>query len=167
VRTAPKATSMESELSRFAFLVGSWRCKADVKPAEGKWLTYEATWRGRYILDGRAIEDEYRMFDAAGKTIVLGMNYRAYNAAKRIWNIKWLDALTGTWLDLGPPELGGVTVDGNSISYAFKEPMAGHAYTRATYTNVSESRFTWRGESSEDGRSWRDFMVIEAYRNEE
>jgi hypothetical protein len=45
--------------------------------------------------------------------------------------------------------------------------MAGHAYTRATYTNISESHFTWRGEKSDDGKRWSEFMVIEAYRTKE
>jgi hypothetical protein len=62
------------------------------------------------------------------------------------WNIKWLNALEGTWVDLGPGELGGVRADGRSVVYAFREPMAAHTYTRATYTSVSDDRFTWRGD---------------------
>ena len=34
--------------------------------------------------------------------------------------------------------------------------MAAHAYTRATYTNISKTRFTWRGERSDDGKAWSD-----------
>jgi len=70
------------------------------------------------------------------------LNY-SRDTTKCTWNIKWLNALAGTWVDLGPEELGGVTFDGQSIIYAFKEPVAGHAYTRATYTNISEKHFTW------------------------
>jgi hypothetical protein len=122
---------------------------------------------GRFILDGHAIADEYRMTDAAGELIVLGVNLRAYDAARRAWNMKWLDARAGTWVDLGPEALGGVTFDGESIVYAFAEPMAGHAYTRATYTKVSRTHFTWRGERSDDGKTWTEFMVIEAHRAED
>jgi len=67
-------------------------------------------------------------------------------------------------IDLGPEELGGVTFDGESIVYIFREPAAGHAYTRATYTNISEAHFTWRGEKSDDGKTWSEFMLVEAYR---
>jgi hypothetical protein len=95
---------------------------------------------------------------------VLGMNLRAYDPARQIWNIKWLNALAGTWVDLGSEELGGVRFDGESISYAFKEPVADHAFTRATYTNISQTHFTWRGEKSDDGKAWSEFMVVEAYR---
>jgi hypothetical protein len=152
-------------LSRFAFLIGDWRCEAKFKAADGEWQTFQATWRGRFILDGYAIADEYRMTDSSGELIVLGMNFRAYDAVRNVWNMKWLNALTGTWTDLGPEELGGARYDGPSIIYLFKEPMAGHAYTRATYANTSKTHFTWRGEKSDDGKAWSEFMVIEADRS--
>ena len=92
-----------------AFLIGRWRCEATITLANGKYdKKYEAAWIGRYILDGYVIADEYGMAIPAGETIVLGMNFRAYDASRREWNIKWLNALTGTWIDLGPEELGGV-----------------------------------------------------------
>jgi hypothetical protein len=153
-----------TELSRFAFLIGTWRCEARVRGAGGEWQAFQGTWLGRFILDGHAIADEYRMTDSSNGLMVLGMNLRAYDAAGRTWNMKWLNALAGTWVDLGPEELGGVSFDGHSIVYAFREPVATHAYTRASYTNISERHFTWRGEQSEDGKAWSEFMVVEAHR---
>jgi hypothetical protein len=154
-----------AELSRFAFLVGRWRCDAKVRD-EGSWQAFHGTWTGRFILDGYAIADEYRMTDSSGELIVLGINFRTYDPVRRMWNMKWLNALAGTWVDLGPAEFGGVTFDGESIAYTFKEPVAAHAYTRASYTNISPTHFTWRGEKSEDGKTWHEFMVIQAYRSE-
>ena len=155
--------SARVELERFAFLVGRYRCEAKLSlPTEEK--TFGAAWEGRWILNGHAISDEYMMFGDNGDLIVMGINLRAYDAAKQQWNMKWLDALSGRWTDLGPEDLGGVQFDGTSVSYVFREPMAGHALTCATYTNISETHFTWRGESSEDGHSWTEFMVIECER---
>jgi hypothetical protein len=154
-------------LARFAFLIGRWRCEARVRSDNGEWQTLQATWLGRFILDGYVIADEYRMTDVSGTLIVLGMNFRTYDAPKQMWNIKWLNALAGTWVNLGPEELGGVRFDGESIIYAFKEPVAAHAYTRATYTNISNTHFTWRGEKSDDGKAWSEFMVVDAYRRGE
>ena len=151
-------------LSLFAFLIGKWRCEAKLKSIGGVWQTYPAQWLGRFILDGYAIADEYRMMRASGETLVLGMNVRTYDAGRRIWNIRWLDGLTGGWTNLISEELGGVRHDGRSVTYAFKEPVAAHAYTRATYTSHSATHFTWRGDQSDDGRIWRDFMIVEAYR---
>ena len=156
-----------SALGRFAFLIGRWRCAAQVRSSTGEWQTFQATWVGRFILDGYAIADEYRMTDASGELIVLGLNLRTYDATSQVWQMKWLHALTGTWVDLGPEDLGGVTFDGQSIIYAFKEPMAAQAYTRATYSNISKTHFTWRGEKSDDGKAWSEFMVVEADRSTE
>jgi hypothetical protein len=150
-------------LSQFAFLIGNWRCEAKVKLPNGEWQTFPATWSGRYILDGYAIADEYRMTGSSGELIVLGMNFRTYDATRQIWNIKWLHALGGTWVDLTSEEMGGLRLDGQSITYVFKEPMARHAYTRATYTSLSKTHFRWRGEKSDDGKVWSEFMVVEAY----
>jgi hypothetical protein len=154
------------ELARFRFLLGRWRCEAKLKLADGGWQTFAATWAGRTILDGYAIADEYCMMGAQGQPIVLGMNFRSYSAARKAWSIKWLDALSGLWTDLGTEELGGVQFEGDNVVYGFKEPMAGHAYTRATYRNISDAHFTWRGESSNDRKNWKEFMVVECYRQE-
>jgi hypothetical protein len=154
-----------AELSRFAFLIGKWRCEAKLMSGDGTWKTYKAAWLGRYILDGYAIADEYRMLGPSGDPIVLGMNFRTYDAVKRTWNIRWLNGLAGDWTDLVSEKLGGVKVDGSSIIYAFKEPVAGHLHTRATYTADSETHFTWLGENSDDGKSWGEFMIVEAQRD--
>jgi hypothetical protein len=153
------------ELSRFAFLIGRWQCEAKLMSGNGAWQTFTAVWLGRYILDGYAIADEYRMPGPSGDLIVLGLNLRTYDVAKRTWNIRWLNGLAGDWTDLVSEQLGGVKVDGSSIIYAFKEPVAGHAYTRATYTTHSQTHFTWRGEKSDDAKSWSEFMIVEARRD--
>jgi len=153
------------ELSHFAFLIGAWRGDAKLMQENGSWQSLEATWHGRYIADGYAIADEYRMITLAGELLVLGVNLRAYDPKAHAWNMKWLNALGGSWVDLGPEELGGVTADEQAISYLMREPVAGHALTRATYANISEKHFTWRGERSSEGRMWEEFLVIELYRS--
>lgn len=158
--------NVASELSRFAFLIGRWRCEANVRLDSGEWKSFQAEWVGRFILDGYVIADEYRMTGSSGELIVLGMNFRAYDAAQKTWNIKWLNALTGTWTDLVSEELGGIIFGRQSISYCFKEPMAGHAFTRASYSEISPTSFTWRGEKSDDRIAWNEFMVVEAHRRD-
>jgi hypothetical protein len=154
------------ELSRFAFLIGKWSGEAKLKLEDGTSERLNAFWEGRYILDGYVIADEYRMTTPAGELLVLGINLRSYDPKKKAWNLKWLNALTGTWTDLGPEELGGVVADGNTISYLMKEPVARHAFTRATYTNMSPEHFTWEGDRSDDGTTWEQFLAIELYRAE-
>jgi hypothetical protein len=161
-KPSPKAPA---ELARFAFLIGNWRFSARFKAANGEWQPFHGTWAGRYILDGYAIADDYRMTGPSGELLVLGTNFRVYDPVRRAWNIKWLNALEGTWTDLTSDELGGARFDGPSVSYVFKaERGAEWPYTRATYTNISKSHFTWRGERSEDAKSWAEFMVVECDR---
>jgi hypothetical protein len=163
------------ELSRFAFLIGKWHGPAKLLSDDGTREELQTTWEGRYVLDGYAIADEYRMRSPAGELLVLGMNFRAYDLKQKTWNMKWLNALGGTWVDLGSEEQGGVKADEKEITYIIREPVAtqpdaylrAHLFTRATYTNVSESHFTWRGERSNDRKSWQEFLVVELYRNAE
>lgn len=155
---------MPPDLSQFAFLIGKYRCEARLKRGEGVWENLKATWEGRYILDGYAIADEYRMWTLAGELLVLGMNFRSYDSEKKKWVLTWLNGLAGTWLELGSDELGGIKVDEKEISYAMRETVAGHGFTRATYTNISGNHFTWIGEKSDDAKRWEEFLVIEAER---
>jgi hypothetical protein len=91
------------------------------------------------------------MLGSSGEVLVHGMNLRMYDALKRVWNIKWLNALYGKWMDLTSDEFGGAQIEGQSVSYIFREPVGVSSgwmapYTNATYTDVSLTLFTWRGE---------------------
>jgi hypothetical protein len=157
-----------AELSRFAFLIEQWRFEARFKSSSEEWQAFHGTWLGHYILDGFAIADEYRMMDSSGELIVLGMNFRVYDSAKQVWNIKRLNALEGTWTDLTSEQFGGARFDGRSVTYAFKaEHGAQWPFTRATYTDISKTHFTWRGEKSEDAKTWSEFMIVECDRSED
>jgi hypothetical protein len=156
-----------TELSQFAFIIGNWIFDAKVKTPDGQSLTFKGTWRGRYILEGYAISDEYRMTEPDGTLVVLGLNLRTYDAANKTWIIKWLNALTGIWMDLAPTQLGSVRSEGQSMIYAFPQPPPienGHAYSKVTYTRISETHFTWKGEKSADGNNWSEFMLVDCHK---
>lgn len=158
----PKAPQ---ELSQFAFIIGKWRCEARVKGEDGKWHPYQATWVGRYILDGYLIADEYRMTDQTGDLIVHGMNFRSYSVERKAWVMRWFNAMGSFWLELGPEKLGGVRVTHKTITFNFVDTFARDALSRVTFTNITESCFTWIGERSLDqGKTWSEFMVIDAHR---
>lgn len=153
------------ELAQFAFIIGEWHCDVRVKGEDGIWQTYRATWVGRYILDGYVIADEYRMENPAGELVVHGMNFRSYSAEKRTWMMRWLDATRSFWVELGPEELGGVRVSADTITFNLIDRFASDAIGRVTFSNISADRFTWREEKSTDqGRTWTEFVAIEAQR---
>jgi hypothetical protein len=153
------------ELSQFAFIIGKWRCDVRVKGKDGAWQAYQASWVGRYILDGYVIADEYRMTNQAGELIVHGMNFRSYSAEKKTWVMRWLDATRSSWVELGPEELGGVRVSRKSITFNLIDRFAPDAISRVTFSNISEDHFTWSEDQSLDrGMTWTEFVAIEAHR---
>jgi hypothetical protein len=153
------------ELSQFAFIIGSWSCDARVIGEDGGWQAFNATWVGRYILDGFVIADEYRMTDQTGELIVHGMNFRSYSVEKKTWMMRWLNARGSFWLELGPEQLGGVRVTNETITFDFIDTLAPDAITRVTFSNITDSHFTWSAERSKDqAKTWAQFMVIESHR---
>lgn len=151
-----------AELARFAFLIGRFHCATRLK-AGAEWQRLDATWEGRWILDGFAIADEFRVVGSSGQLVILGMSVRVYDAAEKRWNMKWLNA-GGVWTDLGPEELGGVRIGNGSISYVFRGLIAGHALTRSTFSDISDVHFKWQADMSDDGKLWEEFMSAEARR---
>jgi hypothetical protein len=153
------------ELSQFAFLIGSWRCEVCVKGTDGAWQRYEATWVGRYILDGYVIADEYRMTNELGELVVHGMNFRSYHVTNKSWMMRWLDATRSSWVELGSERLGGVQVSPETITFKLVDLFAPDAISRVTFSNMSADHFTWREDKSVDqGTTWNEFVTIEARR---
>ena len=154
-----------SEFAQFAFIIGEWSCDVKLETEHSSWEPYRATWVGRYILDGFVIADEYRMTNQQGKLVVHGMNFRSYDIEKKTWVIRWLNA-NGSWAELGSESLGGVRVTPEIITFNYIDTFAPDALSRATFSNISETRFTWTGERSLDhGKTWTAFIVIEATRS--
>ncbi|MEL7834274.1 hypothetical protein [Fodinibius sp. Rm-B-1B1-1] len=153
------------QLSAFGFLLGKWNCKVIAKQEDGTTSELRATWKGQTILDGYVIADEYQMMDSEGSLVMLGMNYRAYNTETDVWNMKWLEALSGTWLDLGTQELGGVQITDTTIVYK-AEYKPGELH-RISFSDITENHFIWSVDISTDGgQSWNEsVMIIQANRS--
>lgn len=156
-----------NQLSAFEFLLGTWDCKATVEQEDGTHSTLHATWKGQTILDGYVIADEYRMLDSEGNLVMLGMNYRAYDSNAKTWKMKWLEALSGTWLDLGTQNLGGVRITDSAIMY--KAEFKPGELHRMSFADISENSFTWRVDISTDGgQHWNEaVMTIRAHRSKQ
>jgi hypothetical protein len=160
------------ELVAFDFLVGAWECESHVRGPDDVVRTRPATWVGRYILDGYAICDEFRQLGPAGEVAMLGQTYRLFNTDSKTWVMKWLDALDATWLDLGPEDLGGVSVREGTITFRHRRPRgrAGrlfplHSLFRNTFFDIAEAGFRWRSDlSTDNGETWAEVQTIEARR---
>lgn len=137
------------ELSQFAFIVGKWRCDVRVKGEDGTWQPYQATWVGRYILDGYVIADEYRMTNQKGELIVHGMNFRSYSVEKKTWMMRWLNARDSFWVELGPEKLGGVRVTPKTITFNLIDTFAPDAlFSSYVFKHISKPLYLERGKVS-------------------
>jgi hypothetical protein len=160
------------ELVLFDFLVGAWECESHVRGPDDVVRTRPATWVGRYVLDGYAISDEFRQLGPAGEVAMLGQTYRVFNTDSQTWVMKWLDALDATWLDLGPEDLGGVSVRDGTITFRHRRPRgrSGRLFPlnslfRNTFFDIAEAEFRWRAElSTDNGETWAEVQTIEARR---
>ena len=74
------------------------------------------------------------------------MNFRSYDTEKKTWVLRWLNATGSVWLELGPEEFGGVRANDRTITLNLIDTFAPDVLSRATFLNISESHFTWRGE---------------------
>ena len=77
----------------------------------------------------------------------------------------WLEALTGTWLDLGTEKLGGVSITDNAISY--KAEFQPEELHRMKFSDIGDDHFNWNVDISTDaGRHWNtSVMTIQARRD--
>ncbi len=154
-----------TQLSDFDFIIGRWKCDVKIRNEKNEYDENIATWTGKYILNGRAIEDEYYETDKEGTLIRHGTTIRLYNTEYG-WSMKWIDALNSTWLDLGPPELGGVSISNTDIS--FKHYALDNQIVRITFFNITDNNFSWKADLSMDnGITWNEnVMMIETTRIE-
>ena len=107
------------------------------------------------------------MTNRAGEQIVHGINFRSYSVEKKTWVMRWLNAADSSWLELSPTKLGGVRVTDKTITFDYIDTVPKEALYRVTFSNISESHFAWTSEVSLDqGKTWAEFMVIEAHRAE-
>ncbi len=158
-----KAMKPHEKLDAFAFIIGQWDCDINFTDEENKSIRNKAIWTGRYILNGNAIEDEYRETNKKGELIRLGLNIRSYHP-KKGWTMKWFDVLNSTWLDLGPKELGGVIVDDSKI--IFKHYADQRIIVRITFYDITQNSFSWKADvSNDDEKTWQEkVFTIEAKR---
>lgn len=150
-------------LELFAFLIGNWRCEVTLPNDQGGVDHQNATWKARYALDGKAIFEEYRSVDEAGNVVVEGANFRTYDTEEGRFLMHWTDVLHGDFVELGPPDLGGVSVTPKGISFKFR---SGGILARARFEDISPDYFTWHGDASPDnGKTWQlDTIVVYARR---
>ncbi len=144
------------------FLQTGFDCEGEVRSPEGEVVyRYTGTWKGEYVLDGKVMADTFRGFGPEGELIALGTNFRAWDPKAGRWQMKWIDAQTGLWTQLGLDD--GVTSENGEIHFRGKGPE-GRTF-RVRFTDMSDDGFLWHGDLLQPDGSWHeDWQLIKARR---
>jgi hypothetical protein len=151
---APRADSAGATLLRpFGRLVGTWDLDVTYYPEAGEPETLPGEWHFAWVLEGRAVQDVWRVWtpagDARGPWLGLGTTVRVFDADLGAWRSTWISALTSSVT----PFIGR-EVDGELRLEP--EVVGGPERYRWVFFEVRDDTFRWRAESSTDGGvTWR------------
>ncbi len=106
---------------------------------------------------GVLLEDHWRPDDPAATWDAGTWTYRAYNPARKLWEMQGINTNVGAW------QPGLMWTDGDSRVLT---EWYGTMLVRFRYFAIQPERFLWRADATFDrGESWiRDYWTMEAHR---
>jgi hypothetical protein len=152
------------ETKQFEFLIGTWDCKTKFMSGPGgEYTEGQATWIGKYYLDGWAIEDTWISEQPDGSTF-MGVNIRSFNKETGKWDNRWLPQGTLKWKYFESERVGDsmVMTGGEGVD------SVGEFIDRNTFHDIKKDSWSWRKDRSYDGgKTWVEGIgYIEATRSE-
>lgn len=145
----------------FDFVLGDWDVDMSVVP-EGAAIGPRASMRAYRVLDGTAIVDEWRHYDAAGEAIVFrGAGFRTFIPGAQHWYVLWMMAEVE-----GYSELTAELVNGEIHTAGSGRDTNGDLVERGRYFDISPRSFSFTLERSYDGgTTWHGpFVAFQARR---
>ena len=140
------------ETEQFAFLIGLWDCTRQSMQPDGQSYgkVNHATWAGRYILDGWAIQDDWVSKLPGGGTFY-GTNIRSFNPQTGKWDNRWLPAGSLQWKYYEAEKVGDTMV---MIGGEGKDAR-GTFIDRNVFHDIQPDSWKWRKDRSWDGgKTW-------------
>lgn len=155
----PNASSGVAKLSAFA---GQWDLTTYDRMPDGSVAVGKANSDAYFILDGYALQDDFRVLDETGRVVFRGTSIRTYDSTNDRWLVRWLMVD-----DPGMTEIEGeFTEDGRFVGTGKGSDGVGDFLERFTYTFPSEDRYVFvMSRSYDGGQTWlENFNRIEAVR---
>ena len=140
----------------FDYLLGDWEFTAD----SPKWGKHHGFWSAMRLETGQII-DQYRVTGDHGETYSSTISLRAFNAARKEWE------LVSTNTDNGLRDFGTAHREGNEmrIEQTFGASSPQPSLWHIRYHDIETDHFLWDGDCSSDGgKTWRRCLHIEARR---
>jgi len=150
-----------AETSQYAFLIGEWECTTRMMGPDRNYVEGRATWIGRYILDGWAIQDLWESETPEGSRFQ-GTNIRSFDPATGKWDNRWLPQGSLQWKEFESEQRGEtmVMIGGEGTD------AVGSFIDRNTFHDIRSDSWRWRKDRSYDGgETWFEGVgFIEARR---
>lgn len=136
-RVHPEAPT---ELQDFAPLIGICDCQSLQRNAQGEWGdTVQTKWQFKYIMNGKAIQDETWKADGGHSTSI-----RQYNADSSAWYVTFFGS---NFANPSPPVWAGGKQNGDIVlNKPQKAPNGMDGMSRLTFSEISDEGFNWIGE---------------------
>ena len=115
------------EVQEFAFLIGEHECRERLRLESGSWLEFRALWRGRYVLGGFAIQDEYYTAQ------VFATNLRIFDPLQKKWIVTF-SRMPGFAQSHWRGEREGEKIVMRRVDSDFEGP---------TFSQISRTGFEW------------------------
>lgn len=145
------------EADLYAPLIGSWSITSTWHDAEGGERCGRGEWHFDRILGGLGVQDV--LFSEGAAPRECRTSVRAYDEGANVWRIVWMQPSSGEFVVLeGRSEGDEIVQEGTALD---GEPGR---LERWRFVDITDSSFTWLGESSSDGDTWRVEQRMDARR---
>ena len=150
------------ETAQFDFLVGCWLADITVKRADGSVITAQAEWTIRYILDGRALRDDWFVILEDGSISNHGTMYRSFNVQRGTWTI--VEQLTpGLEFEF----MTAQQEDDTMVMYEHEHGFDGALTGKRVFFNIKPEHFEWQHYTTRDGGdSWQQGAYMSVARKQ-
>jgi hypothetical protein len=145
-------TGSPRQLKKIAFLEGNWEVAMSVRPeARADWIETTGTSTFRWILDRSILEQTYEgsMMERPFK----GRGYLSFNRFSHRWQHTWCDNIAAILsIYEGHFDEGRLVVTGE------EKTSGGGFLVRIMWYNITDNKFDWVLETSQDGKNWGSIM---------
>jgi hypothetical protein len=140
-------TGEDSQARLFDRFAGAWDVEYCNIREDGSRENTRGQLLAGWVLDGRALQDVWIEFPAAGGDRFMGTTLRFYDNSRKAWRVIWVSPMQqAVTLLEGADEGGRIVLRGESP----------RGRSRWTFSDITDAAFLWRGEHSTDGGStWR------------
>lgn len=139
------------QLAEFAFMVGEFDTKEEIRNGDGSWRKSEATWNAAYFLSGFGIRDYYWNQKERFATA----NIRVYDPEANRWYVTFFSMPGNSFSSWEGGRVGDKMV-------MRPRGASGPNGSRLTFFNIDEGGYDWVSESVRGDtvtQSWREFAT--------